>query len=233
MRKTVIEHLQELRKRLIIILVTLTVFFIAGLYYSTTLISWINQALLKEHGIRLIVTCPLDFLYAQIKIGFFIALFLTFPLILHQALTFLKPGLKKGENKILKRLLPLSMLLLITGILFCYLVLAKFGITFLSGLATKAGVENLWNINTFITFIFTSCLAICAAFQTPIIIFSLNKLGVVSLETLKKKRKYAIVLMFIIAAVVTPTLDAVTQILVAVPLLGMYELSLLMIRIWK
>lgn len=233
MKKTVIEHLQELRKRLIIILATLTIFFIAGLYYSTNLISWINQALLKEQGIRLIVTGPLDFLYAQIKIGFFIAVFLTSPLIVYQALTFLKPGLKKGENKIVKKLLPISVLLLITGIMFSYFVLAKFGISFLSGLATKAEVENLWNINTFMTFIFTSCLAICAAFQTPIIIFSLNKLGIVSLETLKKKRRYIIVLMFVVAAIITPTLDVVTQILVAVPLLGMYELSLLMIRVWK
>lgn len=233
MKKTVIGHLQELRKRLIIILVTLTIFFAAGAFYSTKIIKWLSQELATKHGVKLITTGPLDFLYAQLKIAFFIALFLTFPIIIYNALMFLKPGLKKDESKTVKRLIPLSMLLFILGAAFSYLILARFGIGFLSSLAAGTGVENLWNINTFTTFILTSSILMCLAFQTPIVIFSLNKLGVISLENLKGKRKYVILIMFILAAVLTPTLDVVTQTLVAIPLLLMYELSLLLIRAWK
>jgi len=228
MKETVIKHVEELRKRLIIVIISFSIFFGIVFLFSNQLIELLKNLFITSN-VKLIATGPLDFLYTQIKISLFTSLILTFPILLYNTLKFLKPGLKEKERHILTRILPLSIILFIIGIIFCYFLLSRFAIDFLAGLAVKSGVENLWNINIFVSFIITSCLMLGLVFQTPIVLYLVNKLNIINAKELRKKRKYVILIVFIIAAVITPP-DVITQLIIAIPLLLMYELTLLMIR---
>lgn len=229
MKKAVISHLEELRSRLLIVLITLAVLFVAGFFTSNYLIKLLESTMLTGQNVSLIVTSPLEFIYAKIKLGFLLALMFAFPLIVYETLMFTKPGMRKKEKKFILFCLPFSILLFFAGVAFCYFILLKIGIWFLAKTAFDIGIKNLWSLNRFVTFVFVSCLALGLIFQMPLILYLFNKLGIVNLDMLRKKRKYAIVTIFIFAAIITPP-DVLTQILVAIPMLALYELSIVLVR---
>lgn len=232
MKQSIISHLEELRSRLLIVLIILSVLFIGGFFVSDYLIRFLEATLITGQDISLIVTSPLEFVYAKIKLGFLLAVMLAFPLIAYEALMFAKPGMRKKEKKLILICLPLSIILFLAGITFCYLVLLKVGVWFLAKIASDVGIKNLWSLNKFITFVFISCLTLGFVFQMPLATYILNKFDILNVETLRKKRKYAIVIIFIFAAMITPP-DILTQLLVAIPMLVLYELSIFLIRFVK
>lgn len=232
MKKPIISHLEELRSRLLVVLATLAVLFVGGFFASDYLIKFLESTLLAGQNVSLIVTSPLEFIYAKLKLGFLLAVMFAFPLIAYEALMFVKPGMRKKEKRLILFCLPFSIILFLAGIAFCYLILLKVGIWFLAKIALDVGIKNLWSLNRFVTFVFVSCLTLGFVFQMPIILYLFNKFGVISIETLRKKRKYATIIIFIFAAVITPP-DILTQLLVAIPMLALYELSIVLVRLLK
>ncbi|MBM3199679.1 twin-arginine translocase subunit TatC [Candidatus Woesearchaeota archaeon] len=231
MREAIISHLEELRARMVIVLITIAVLFVAGFFASDYVLRLLEQSFVTSN-ISLVSTTPLEFVYAKMKIGLWVSLMLSFPLIVYEAFMFVRPAMRKHEKRLLNALLPFSMFLFLAGAAFCYFILLKLGLGFFASMASEAGVENLWNVNKFVSFVFISCASLGLIFQMPIIIYLLNKLGIISVETLKNNRRYVIVGIFVFAAAITPP-DVVSQVLVAIPVLVLYEVSILIVRILR
>jgi sec-independent protein translocase protein TatC len=227
-----IEHLDELRRRLVGLAGVFIIFFIAGIFSANILIDKIQNDLILGKVI-LISLSPLEYFYTQMKIAFVVAVVLSSPFMLYHIFLFVKPALSKTKRIGFTYILPSFFLLFIIGVIFCYEFILKISITFFSSLATQAGIINLWSVEKFINFVVLTCLGFGLVFETPMILLILNRLHILSLETLRHQRKYVYVIIFILAAFLTPTTDFITQALMAVPLVVLYEMTLLIIRIVK
>ena len=226
MKAGAIDHLDELRRRLLVVLVWFLMFFGFGIIISPLILKKLITDLIVLN-VKLITLTPLEFLYTQIKIGFILAIALSLPNIIYHLVMFAKPALKKREIKGIKFILPGFILFFIIGVVFAYVVFLKLSIYFLARLAPLAGIQNFWSINSFISFILYLCLSIGIIFELPLVLMLLVKLGVIKKRSLKKYRPYVYVSAFIIAAIITPP-DMITQIILALPIILLYELSLLM-----
>jgi sec-independent protein translocase protein TatC len=224
-----IEHLNELRKRILLIIFLIVIFFILGLYFSNIIIEKIVNDLIIA-GIRLVALTPLEYLYTQIKTGFLAALFIASPLIIYEALVFIKPALTKKEKNAIKLILPSFVLLFLIGIVFSYFIFLRVGIYFLASLPIGE-VSNLWSINKFISFVFTLCIGFGMVFQLPLFLLILKKLNIVDIKFLKKYRRHIYVLIFILAALITPP-DIVTLAIMVLPLILLYEVGLLALKVF-
>jgi sec-independent protein translocase protein TatC len=226
----ILEHLKELRCGFIVIIIYFLLFLVLGVAISPLLVKKIINDLLIAN-VELVSLSPLEFLYTQIKVGFIFALTLTSPIIIYQLIKFIKPGMKKKEIRLIKYTLPVFILLLIFGISFAYLIFLKVSLFFLANLSSIADIQNLWSINKFISFIVGMSLALGFVFEVPLLLFLLKKLNIVNIKSLKKYRAHVYVFAFIIAAIISPP-DVVTQILIALPLIGLFELSYFLAKVF-
>jgi sec-independent protein translocase protein TatC len=232
-KKSLVNHLDELRFRLLTIIIFFTIFFVIGFLLSNEIIYQINKDLFpSDLGVKLIVTYPVEFIVMKINIGIFLAMILSIPFVIYQLFVFLKPALTKKERKILLYLVLSGFVLFMIGALFSYFVLLKVIIWFFAGLAKSSGVYNLWDINQFVSFIFLTSISIGLVFQLPLITIALLRLGLIKLDDLKNKRGYVVILIFIFAAIITPP-DPLTQIIIAVPMMVLYETSVIVARIFS
>lgn len=223
-----IEHLNDLRYRLLVVFLFFIVFFCIAVFLSPLIINQI-VADLSLTNVKLVTLSPLEFVYTQIKIGFICALALSIPVIIYHLVRFVKPGLKNKEVQSIRYILPGFFLFFAAGVFFAYFVFLKVGLFFLANLSTLADISNFWSINKFISFIFMSCIILGCVFELPLVLLLLNKLNILKLSVLKKYRIYFYVIAFVLAALLTPP-DVVTQILIALPLIILYEASLLVMR---
>lgn len=216
---TLVEHLEELRSRIlksvIVIIVTSCVIY--------SFVDKIYESLVKPVG-RLVFIAPEEAFITNIKIAFWGGLFLSSPFTLYQIWRFISQGLKPNERKAALIFGPLSFIFFILGLFFGYFVIVPIGIKFLLGFATDF-VTPMITINSYISFVGTLTLAFGVVFQLPLIILFLTKIGIVTPMFLSNKRRHAIVFIFILAAALTPP-DVITQFLMAVPLLVLYEIGI-------
>ena len=225
-----LSHLDELRKRLIVVVAFVSVFSVFGFFVSGWIIERIAGDLVPMTA-SVVVSHPLEIIYAQLKIGLIVGFVLALPLIIYEALMFLKRGMTEREKRIVVYVVPFSMVLFLLGAVFSYGVVLKVSMWFLAGMGRSLGVLNLWSIGRFVSFVFGLCVALGFVFQLPIIAVMLSKLGMADAVSMKKKRKYVVVLMFVASALITPP-DVVTQVLVAVPLIILYEFSIIVIKVF-
>lgn len=162
------------------------------------------------------------YIWTLILVGFILA----FPFILYQFWNFIKPALYEKERKNAKSFIFVSSFLFFIGVLFGYFVIAPMSVNFFSTFSVSKVIVNEININSYMGLIKTSSIASGLFFELPIIIFFLTKLGLVTPKFLREYRRYAIVLVLILAAIVTPP-DVISQTIVAIPLLILYEISIL------
>jgi len=158
-------------------------------------------------------------------------LIIAFPYVFYQFWNFIKPALTKKELKRTRGVIFWVSFLFFTGILFGYFVVAPYALNFFYHFQLDEVVENIWTINSYIDMMLPLVLGSGLAFQLPLVIFFLSKIGIVSASYLRKVRKYAIVIIFIVAGVITPGPDVISQLAVALPLLILYEISILLS--WK
>lgn len=159
--------------------------------------------------------------WACITAGFIIA----FPFILYLLWGFISPALYQNEKKNAARFIIISSLLFFIGVLFGYFVIVPMSINFFATFQVSAVVKNQFSVDSYISMIKTSVIACGLFFELPIIIYFLSKLGLVSPEFLRNYRKYSIVIILIVAAIVTPP-DVISQIIVSIPMMIIYELSI-------
>lgn len=221
-------HLIELRNRLIkaaaavVITTALSIIFMNDEARLLTRIA---------SGHKLIAISPTETFVAYLKMAFYTGIAISMPLIIYQLFRFLAPGLTKTERRWILVSLPAVTLFFILGVLFCYFIVLPSAIGFLLNFGEENGVQNTSTISNFLSFVTRFLLAVGVAFETPVIVFVLAKLGVATPKRLAKFRRWAYVLAFVIAAIITPTPDPINQTIVAVPIIILYELGVIFARI--
>ena len=235
-----IGHLTELRSRLVKSIIYLFIFFIICYFFAEDIYSFLVEPYAEavkddEVNRRLIFTALHETFITYLKVAFFTAMFVSSPIILTQIWKFIAPGLYKNEKRaLLPYLIATPTLFLLGGMLVYYLVMPlaiKFFLTF----ETSAQVSGLpiqleAKVNEYLSLIMRLIFAFGISFQLPVLLSLLARVGFIDSEYLKKRRKYVIVIIFIAAAILTPP-DPITQIGLGIPLLILYELSILSVKI--
>lgn len=234
-----LEHLVELRQRLIKSLIAVSIVFFVAFIFADQIFNFLiipyEKAAIENQNLKLIYTAPQEYFFAQLRIALFTALFVAFPVIASQVYKFVAPGLYNNERQaFIPFLIATPVLFLLGASLVFFLVMPLAMGFFLSmqqvGEGTTTTIELLPKVSEYLSLVMTLIFAFGLVFQMPVVISLLARAGLVSSEGLKNKRKYAVVLSFIAAAVLTPP-DPVSQIGLAVPSLLLYELSIYATRL--
>ncbi|MBW2989849.1 twin-arginine translocase subunit TatC [Candidatus Woesearchaeota archaeon] len=222
------EHLEELRRRLIIVISFLAVFFVIGFSFSGHIIRWMIASLIFIENVTIIGLTPVEYIVARAKVALLVSFAISLPLIIYHAIAFIRPGLNRKEKEGIRLMLPAFVLLFIMGFTFAYFMFLPAAVYFLGRLSMGI-IENLWSVDKFIGFVLLSCLSFGLIFQLPLLLMLLDRAGIVEGRWLRRYRPHAYVLIFLLAAVITPP-DFITQLIIGLPLVLMYEISLLMIH---
>ncbi len=224
-RETIIEHLEELRHRLIYPIVTFILVFIISMPFSKLLL---HVFLSPFEGVvsRFIFTKPFESFWVHIKICAYFAFFVAVPFLLWQMWLFVSPALYPNERKLAKAVILSIITLFIIGTSFGYFIILPHALSFLINSFSYDNIQPFISISDFLSFALKFSLAFGFSFQTPVVVVMLTKMGLVEIGILKKFRPYAIVSAFVIAAIITPTPDALTQTALAIPLIILWELGI-------
>ncbi|QIG51234.1 twin-arginine translocase subunit TatC [Nordella sp. HKS 07] len=228
-----IEHLIELRRRLIYIVIGFAIAFIGSFAFSTQIFEILILPFKWGTGIgtdiQLITIKLLGFFLVKLKIAFFGAMFITFPLIAIQIYRFVAPGLYNNERNAFRPYLIATPIFFVLGACLVFFFLLPVAIKFFYSLVEGTGVSLMPDVEAYLDFVMMLVLAFGLCFQLPVILTLLGQIGVLSYEQLRSGRKFAIVGVFVVAAVLTPP-DPISQIAMAVPLMGLYEVSVQAVR---
>jgi sec-independent protein translocase protein TatC len=227
-----LEHLVELRGRLLRAVAALAVAFFVCLYFAKDILAFLVQPLLDAGQDKLIFTKLYGQFFVELKVALWAAFFVSFPVIANQLWAFIAPGLYAKEKKaFLPFLLATPVLFTAGGALAYYVVMPTAFHWFLGFQGSPGGVaiEALPNSEDYLGLVMQFILAFGLSFLLPVLLLLLNIAGIVSRAQLVKARRYMIVLAFVIAAVATPP-DVISQLMLAIPLWGLFEASLLIMR---
>jgi len=237
-RAPLMEHLIELRSRLIRALIAIGIGFVICFGFADkifNLLLWPYEfAAGPQKELQLIYTAPQEYLLTQIKLALFGAMFIAFPIIAMQIYKFVAPGLYKNERAAFYPYLIATPILFFTGAAFVYFLAMPLAMKFFLGMEQagapgQAGIHLVARTSEYLSLIMTLILAFGICFQTPVILTLLARAGFIDSAWLKTKRKYAIVIVFAVAAVLTPP-DVISQFALAVPTLLLYEISIYLVR---
>jgi len=226
------DHLEELRYRLIRCVIAIAVGFCIAYIFKEKLFAILTRPLIRvmEHGDTLIFTGLPEAFFTYLKVSLLTGILLAIPVIMYQFWMFVAPGLYKKERKLLIPIAIISSFFFIGGALFGYFIVFPYGFKFLLGFATET-LRPLPSMKEYLGFSAKLLLAFGFVFELPLVITFLAKLGLVTVPFLKRNRKYALLLFFIGSALLTPP-DVVTQIMMSVPLMILYEISIVGARIF-
>jgi sec-independent protein translocase protein TatC len=236
-KQPLLEHLIELRRRLLWCLVTLVITFFICFTFARQIFAVLVQPLLRAGQGKLIYTDIFEAFFTQVKVSLFAALMLSFPVIATQLWRFVAPGLYVKEKKAFLPFLLMTPLFFAIGASFAYFVAMPWALHFLLSFQGNYGginQEALPGVGNYLTFCTRFIFGFGAAFLLPILLMILERAGLVTRDQLAKSRRYAIVAAAAVAAVLTPP-DVVSMLLLLVPLYGLYEFAILAIRIthWR
>jgi sec-independent protein translocase protein TatC len=224
-------HLEELRTRLIRVLAAVGIGFVACYGFKDWLFKIITQPLadvLPAKSFMIYTGMPEAF-FIYMQIAFFASLLLTGPYCLYQVWKFISPGLLPGEKKYVLPFVLVSSTLFISGVLFGYFLVLppafKFFVSFSSDF-----LKPMFSLKEYLSLSLKFLLGFGVSFQLPVFLFFMTKIGIVNARMLSKHRRYAILIIFILAAVLTPSPDAITQTLMALPLMVLYEVGIVVSR---
>ncbi|WP_435546989.1 twin-arginine translocase subunit TatC [Desulfobacterium sp. N47] len=221
-------HLEELRKRLIICFIAVGVGFALTYGFKEKIFEILTLPLIHEmkSGDKMIFTGLSEAFFIYMKLSFFAGIALASPVVFYQIWRFVAPGLYHNEKRNIFPMVLFSVFFFSGGVLFCYFVVFPVAIKFFLGFASDI-IQPLPSMNEYLSFTTKMLLGFGLVFQLPIVIIFLVKLGIVTVPFLRKNRKYAILLIFIVAAILTSTPDIFNQLLMAVPLMFLYEISII------
>lgn len=226
-----IEHLIELRRRLIYAMLGFIAAFILSFYFSTNIFEILIRPFKWGTGVdpKLISTELLGFFIVKLKIAMFGGLFIGFPLIATQVYKFVAPGLYKHEKQAFLPYLIATPVFFVLGAALVYFFLLPVAIHFFYSLVSGLNVDLMPDVKAYLDFVMMLILAFGLCFQLPVILTLLGQIGILNYDQLKSGRKFAIVGVFIVAAVLTPP-DPISQVAMAVPLMALYEISVQAVR---
>ena len=222
------EHLGELRDRLIRSFIAVGVGFVVAYCFKEKLFDFLTaplvQAMAEAGNAKLIFTGLPEAFFTYLKVSFLAGLVVATPVIFYEFWMFVSPGLYREEKKYLIPIVILSIFFFLTGASFSYFVVFPYGFSFFLGFATE-NIQAMPSMKEYLSFASKMLLAFGFVFELPLVLTFMARMGLVSVDFLRKNRKYAILIIFIAAAIITPP-DVVTQILMAIPLMLLYEISI-------
>ncbi len=226
-RKELTSHLDELRRRLIVCLISVA----AGVIISFAFADQLFDILIKPAGgVSLIFVEVTEMLSTYMQVCFTGGIAISMPVLVYELIAFVAPALTAREKKYMWIALPFIILMFIGGVLFGYFVLIPPAMNFLLSFGTGIAAPQI-RIGNYITLVSRLLLAIGLVFETPVITTLLARLGILSSGWLLRQWKWAVILAFVLGAVITPTIDPVNQTLVAGPLIVLYLLSIALAKI--
>tara|TARA_B100001057_G_scaffold345216_1_gene346277 strand:+ start:430 stop:1206 length:777 start_codon:yes stop_codon:yes gene_type:complete len=227
-----LDHLKELRQKLIYSIIFFVMAFIVSFYFSQSIFEFLAKPLtsILQDGNGLIYTALQEAFLTNVKVAFFTAAFISFPFLSFQIWSFISPGLLKKEKKVsLPSLVAIPFLFLLGAAVVYYLISPiawKFFLSFQTSQADSINITLQAKMNEYLSLMMTFIFAFGIAFQLPVVLLLLVRVGVLTIQQLVSFRKYAIVLAFIFAAIITPP-DPFSQISLALPVIILYEVSIL------
>jgi len=221
-------HLEELRARIIKALIAVVVAFVPSYFFASSLFALLTQPLQQAAPIppMLIGTSPAEAFFTKLKVAFIASLFLASPVVFHQVWQFVAPGLYEHERRYVLPFVFFATLFFLLGAGFCHLIVLPVGYAFFLEQYKDIGVQATLRISEYLTFTARMLLAFGVTFELPVLSFFFARVGLITHETLLGFFRYAIVFIFILAAVLTPGPDVASQLLLAAPLLLLYSLSI-------
>jgi sec-independent protein translocase protein TatC len=229
-RMPFMEHLGELRVRIVRSLYGVLAGAAIALPFSQWIVDWLARPVTRL-GYELVFTAPAEAFWVQMKVGLFGGLFLSAPVILWQVWAFIAPGLHQNEKKYAAPFVIIGSLMFLAGGAFALFVVTPYALTFLLGYA-RPGLKPMITIQNHIDFLLKFTLAFGIVFELPLALTLLARMGVVTARTLARHRKYAVLGAFVVSAVLTPTPDAFNQALMAGPLIVLYEVGIVSARLF-
>ena len=225
-------HLQELRKRLVLSFIAVGVGFIVCYALADSLFDILAAPLMKvmPSGGSLVFISVAEAFFTYMKVAFIAGLILVSPFVLYQVWAFVAPGLYQKEKRYVVPFVLGGSFFFALGVLFGYFVAIPIGFKFLLGYATDF-IKPMPSMKEYLSFSIKFLLVFGLVFEFPVVLVLLAKIGVIDAKMLSRHRKYAILLIFVFAAVMTPP-DLISQVLMALPLMALYELSILLSRIF-
>ncbi|MEO0206238.1 MAG: twin-arginine translocase subunit TatC, partial [candidate division WOR-3 bacterium] len=224
-----IDHLEELRKRVLISIIFVLVFSVIGFAFAQRILNFI----IKWTNIdTAYFFSPTEAFLVNIKVAIFVGITIALPIILYQIWAFIGPGLTKKEQQISLPFLGSGILLFLIGCAFAYFILIPLGLKFFLSFETE-NIKPIFNVNKVLEFIFWCILGSGFLFELPLIVFFLVRLGIVDARTLTKHRAEFIVGILVVAAIITPTSDIFTLLLISIPLVLLVEISIFLARTTK
>jgi sec-independent protein translocase protein TatC len=241
-------HLVELRKRILVFVFTLLVGFVACFHYSESIFRFLMlpvradlmfkasypfiSFIPKEKSLTsLVFLAPAEAFWAHLKIAIVASLLFSVPVLFGQTWKFVSPGLLEKERKYALPFVVVSSMLFFVGAAFCFFIVLPFAMGFLLTYKT-ASLTPMISVGRYIDFCLKFLLAFGVVFELPVVIVFLTRVGIVTPRTLSRNRKYAVLLAFVTAALLTPTPDAFNQTLMAVPIIFLYEGGIIASRLF-
>lgn len=225
---TIIEHIDEFRNRLMVIVGFFIVAVLGSFFLAKPLIQFL-QLDGEVENITLNAFNVVDPIMIYLKVIIFIAVIIISPVLMYQLWAFISPGLHERERRATLSYIPFAFLLSIGGIAFAYLVLLPYVMRFMMNLSEDLGIVQTIGINEYFNFLFQLTIPFAIVFQLPVVLLFLTRLGILNPTKLVKIRKYAYFGLFVIAAFITPP-DIMSHLFVTVPLFILYEISIFISR---
>lgn len=222
---TLVEHLNELRKRLIIVTVVFLFFLIIGFIFAPDVLQWIKSQKTAQQ-VEWNLFGYTDGISIYIKCALIIALAVTIPVALYQTWMFMKPGLTEAEAKGVGMFVPVSFFLFLLGVGFSYFIMFPMMLQFMSKVNASIGATETYGMKQYFTFMFNMMFPVGIVFELPVVILFLTKLGIVTPMKLRKMRKVAYFILVILGVMISPP-DFVSDFLIIIPLFLLFEISII------
>lgn len=223
---TLVEHLSELRKRLIIILSVIILSSLASYNYVSYIISYVME---PAKGLEFVYLTPPELFLAYVKLSLIVGIVISSPITISQLWFFVRPGLDKSEKRYILVALICGAVFFMIGVMFAYKVILPITLNFFVNLKLD-GIEPMFSFGSYVGFVNSMLLSFGLVFEMPILVVLLTKLGILNASMLTKYRKYIFLIIVIISALLTPP-DVISQILLAAPMIVLFEISVIFAKL--
>jgi sec-independent protein translocase protein TatC len=225
-------HLEELRKRIVRILIAVGIAFLGCFAFKEELFRIIAQPLISvlPPGTHMVYTGLPEAFFTYIKVSFYAGIFFASPVVLYHIWKFISPGLFPKEKKFVAPFVITSSLLFVGGVCFGYFLVLPSAYKFFLEFTTDF-LKPMLSMREYLTLTLKLLLAFGVIFEIPVFLFFMTKIGLVTPRKLARMRRYAIVVCFIVAAIITPTPDAFTQCMMAIPMIILYEVGIIVSKL--
>lgn len=230
-KQTIIQHLEDLRKALLISVLAIIAAAMICYYYNEQLLAIVTLPLHNLNE-RLVVTGVTEAFFVKLKLSFLAGIVVAFPIVVWAIWRFIKPALYPHERKYIYYLFPITMLLFVGGVLFAYFGILRLILNFFIVIAGK-NLDTMFKVDQYVSFVMAFTIPFGLVFELPVVAFFLTKMGIINYGMLAKNRKYALLVIFILAAALTPGPDPISQLFMAVPVYILYEVSAIVAKVFR